>query len=124
MTQTIEIVERGRGPQLSTSRLTVMDVFYYLHRGYDFEFIHEAMPSLSRAEFDVVVDYVKAHHEEMVERDRRAEEFIRKGVEAQRARGGVFAESDDNLSTEARVARLKKKLEQKLAEGNGARDSG
>jgi hypothetical protein len=29
-TETIQIVERGRGPQLSTSRLTVLDVFYYL----------------------------------------------------------------------------------------------
>jgi hypothetical protein len=28
--ETIEIVDRGRGPQLSTSRMTVLDVFYYL----------------------------------------------------------------------------------------------
>jgi hypothetical protein len=27
-TETIEIVERGRGPQLSTTRITVSDVFY------------------------------------------------------------------------------------------------
>lgn len=26
-TKTIEIIDRGRGPQLSTSRITVMDVF-------------------------------------------------------------------------------------------------
>ena len=29
-TETIEIVDRGRGPQLSTTRITVMDVFYWL----------------------------------------------------------------------------------------------
>jgi hypothetical protein len=123
-TEAIQIIDCGRGPQLSTSRLTVMDVFYYLHRGYDFDFIHQAMPSLSQAEFDVVVDYVKTHHNEMVERDRRAEEFIRKGVEAQRARGGIFAEADENLTTEQRVARLKAKMQRQLSERNGARHSG
>jgi hypothetical protein len=28
------IVDRGRGPQIEGSRVTVMDVFRYLHRGY------------------------------------------------------------------------------------------
>jgi hypothetical protein len=53
-TETVQIIDRGRGPQLSTSRITVLDVFYYLHRGYDFTFIHRAMPSLSREEFDAI----------------------------------------------------------------------
>jgi hypothetical protein len=53
-TETIEIVDRGRGPQLATSRITVLDVFYYLHRGYDFDFIHTAMPSLTGPEFDAI----------------------------------------------------------------------
>lgn len=52
---TVQIVDRGRGPQLTTSRITVLDVFYYLHRGYDFDFIHRAMPSLTRAQFDAIV---------------------------------------------------------------------
>src|SRR5437764_14831745 len=86
-TQAIEIIDRGRGPQLSTTRITVLDVFYYLHRGYGYDTIHEVMPSLSREEFDVVVEYVNSHHDELVEKDRRAEEFISKGVEAQRASG-------------------------------------
>ena len=120
MSEPITIVNRGCGPQLSTTRLTVMDVFYYLHRGYDFDFIHMAMPSLSREEFDVVVEYVKTHYDEMVERDRRSDEFVRKGIEAQRARGGIFAEVDENLSTEERVARLKAKIRQLQAEKNGA----
>ena len=117
----IQIVDRGRGPQLSTSRLTVLDVFYYLHRGYDFDFIHRAIPSLSREEFDAVVTYVTKHRDELVERDRRAEEFIQRGVAEQRARGGIFAENDETLTTEERVARLKEKMTRKLAEKNGAR---
>jgi hypothetical protein len=122
-TEAIQIVDRGRGPQLSTSRITVLDVFYYLHRGYDLDFIQQAMPSLTREEFDMIVDYVNAHHAEMIERDRRAEEFVQRGIAEQKARGGIFAEADENLTTEERVARLKQKLQQKLAEQNGAGNS-
>lgn len=52
MTEPITIVDRGRGPQLSTSRITVLAVFYYLHRGYDYDCIRQAIASLSREEFD------------------------------------------------------------------------
>jgi hypothetical protein len=120
-TETVEIVDIGRGPQLSRSRITVLDVFYYLHRGYDFDFIHCAMPSLAREEFDAVVAYIKDHHDELVEQDRRTDEFHRRGMQAQHAKGGVFAASEENLTTEERVARLKEKMQQKLAEKNGAR---
>src|SRR5947209_408272 len=102
----IRIVDVGRGPQIEGHRLTVMDVFYYLHRGYDFDFIHWAMPSLTRAQFDAVLEYVRAHHDELAEKDRRVEEFHQRGIEAQRARGGIFAERDEHLSTAERVARL------------------
>src|SRR5689334_10978735 len=61
MKTAIQIVDLGRGPQLSTSRITVMDVFYYLHRGRDWRLIQQAMPTLTREEFDVVVDYVDRH---------------------------------------------------------------
>jgi uncharacterized protein (DUF433 family) len=117
----IRIVDVGRGPQIEGRRLTVMDVFYYLHRGYDFDFIHRAMPSLSREQFDAIVQYVSEHHEELLEKDRQADEFHQHGMEAQHARGGIFAPSDDNLTTHERVARLKAKMELKQAEKNGAR---
>src|SRR5437868_8292803 len=119
-TNEVRIVDLGRGPQIEGQRLTVLDVFYYLHRGYDFDFIQQAMPSLTRAQFDTVVEYVNEHHDELVEKDCRAEEFHQRGVEAQHARGGIFAESDENLTTEERVARLKEKMGRKLAEKNGA----
>ena len=120
-TKKVQIVDLGRGPQIEGHRLTVMDVFYYLHRGYDFDFIHRAMPSLTRAQFDAVVEYVRLHHDQLAEKDRRVEEFHQRGMEAQRSRGGIFAESEENLSTAERVARLKEKMERKLAEKNGAR---
>src|SRR5260370_14121426 len=106
-TQEIRIVDLGRGPQIEGHRLTVMDVFYYLHRGYDFDFIHQAMPSLTRSQFDAVVQYVKEHHSELLEKDRRTEDFHKRGIQAQRARGGIFADDDEQLSTDDRIARLR-----------------
>jgi uncharacterized protein (DUF433 family) len=114
-TPTVRIVDLGRGPQIEGHRLTVLDVFYYLHRGYDFDFIHRAMPSLLRQEFDAVVEYVTQHHAELVEKDRRADEFIQKGVAAQRA-SGLYHEIDEAVPVEERAARLKEKLHRKLSE--------
>jgi hypothetical protein len=114
MTQPITITDCGRGPQLSTSRITVLDVFYYLHRGDDFELIHRAMPTLTREEFDVVVEYIAAHRAELIERDRRAEERIRRGIEEQRAKG-LYSEIDESVPRDERIARLRAKLRERLA---------
>lgn len=120
-TKKVRIVDLGRGPQIEGHRLTVMDVFYYLHRGYDFDFIHRAMPSLTREQFDAVVAYVHEHRDELREKDRRVDEFHKRGMEAQHVRGGMFAEDDENLTTEERVRRLKEKMKRKAAEKNSAR---
>jgi uncharacterized protein (DUF433 family) len=116
----IQIVDHGRGPQIEGHRLTVMDVFYYLHRGHDFDFIHRAMPSLTRAEFDAVVAYVNEHHDELVEKDRRAEERIQKGIAEQKAKG-LYPTVDTSVPVEERAARLKAKLRRRneQAEKNG-----
>jgi hypothetical protein len=118
MPTTIEIVDHGRGPQLSTSRLTVLDVFYYLHRGHDFESIRRALPRLSRPEFDAVLAYVRAHHDELVERDRRAEELIRGDIQEQKVRG-LYQEIDEAAPPAERVARLREILHRQQAERNG-----
>lgn len=60
------------------------------------------------------------YHDELVEKDRKAEEFHQRGMEAQRARGGIFTASEENLTTEERVARLKEKMQKKQVEKNGA----
>jgi hypothetical protein len=114
-TDSIRIVDFGRGPQLSTSRVTVLDIFYYLHRGHDFDFIHEAMPTLSRAEFEVVVDFVNKHHDELVKQDCRAEEFIQRGIAEQKTKG-MYQEIDDSISQEERIARMKAKMRQQPGE--------
>ena len=108
-TDTVEIVDRGRGAQLSTSRITVLDVFYYLHRRHDFASIQEIMPSLTREEFDVVAAYVQRHHDELLEQGRRAEEFIQRCIAEQRAKG-LYREIDDSVPLPERLARLKAKM--------------
>ena len=117
-TQTVRIVHVGRGPQIEGHRLTVLDVFYYLHRGRDFAYIHRAMPSLTRAEFDAVVEYVGQHHAELVEADRRVEERNRKGIEEQKAKG-LHHEIDHSIPVEERAARLREKMRRKIADKNG-----
>jgi hypothetical protein len=116
-TETIQIIDSGRGPQLSTTRITVLDIFYYLHRGYDFAAIQRIMPTLTRAEYDVVEEYVKAHLDELVEADRRAEEFIQQGIASQKGKG-LFPAIDAAPRAE-RLARLKTKLHQRRSEKNG-----
>lgn len=121
-TQTIQIVDRGRGPQLPNNRITVMDVFYYLHRGRDFDFIHWVMPSLSREEFDAVVAYVNEHREELEEEDRQAEEWIKERIAEQKAKG-LYHEIDESIPLEERIARLREKMRRhqaEQAEKNGA----
>jgi len=113
-TTTVRIVDIGRGPQIEGQRLTVLDVFYYLHRGYDFEFIHRAMPSLTREAFDAVVEYVKEHHAELVEADRRADEFHRRNIEEQKAKG-LHHEIDHSVSVEVRAERLKEKMRRRAS---------
>jgi uncharacterized protein (DUF433 family) len=117
-TKTISIVDNGRGPQLSTTRITVLDIFYYLHRGYDVDTILEIIPALSREEIDVVVEHANAHHEELVELDRRAEEFIRRGMAEQKAKG-LRPEIDESVPLEERIARLREKLRRRIEEKNG-----
>lgn len=75
MDDTIAIVDRGRGPQLSTSRITVQDLVPYFQLGYSYErIIREAMPSLTVAEIRAVERYVDEHRDEVLEEDRRIRE--------------------------------------------------
>jgi hypothetical protein len=76
MDREISIVDRGRGPQLSTSRITIQDLFPYFQLGYSPEqIICEAMPSLSVAEIEVAQRYVDEHLPEVLEEDRLIREW-------------------------------------------------
>jgi uncharacterized protein (DUF433 family) len=53
-TETIEIVDRGRGPQLSTSRITVQDLVPYFQEGCSHAEIMRWIPTVSAEEIAVV----------------------------------------------------------------------
>jgi uncharacterized protein (DUF433 family) len=74
MPNNIEIIDRGRGPQLSTSRITVQDVVPMLKRNCPPEEIMELIPVLTREELRVIQDYVRDHYDDVMEQDRRIAE--------------------------------------------------
>src|SRR5438477_9638536 len=66
----IEIVDRGRGPQLSTSRITVQDLVPYFQEGCSHEEIIRWIPTLTTAEIAVAEHYYQEHKKELDEEDR------------------------------------------------------
>ncbi|HVA50545.1 MAG TPA: hypothetical protein VNH11_29640 [Pirellulales bacterium] len=71
MNAEITIVDRGRGPQLSTSRITVQDVVPYLQLKCGYDEILRIMPSLSVDEIKAIQCYVKENYDEVMAEDRR-----------------------------------------------------
>ena len=63
MNETIEIVDRGRGLQLSTSRITVQDLVPYFQRGCSHQDIMRWIPTLTPQEIasDVLAAKAAAH---------------------------------------------------------------
>ena len=62
------VVDRGRGPQLNNSRITVQDVWPYLEAGCSYRELAKDMP-LTPAQFTTLVAYIREH-----EADVRAED--------------------------------------------------
>jgi uncharacterized protein (DUF433 family) len=67
----IEIVDRGRGLQLSTSRVTVQDLVPYFQEGCTHEEIQRWIPTLSDGEIAVVEAFYIANKQLLDEDDRR-----------------------------------------------------
>lgn len=74
MSESVAIVDRGRGPQLSNSRITVQDLIPYLQRQCTYEQIMEAMPILTVEDIQVVERYVWDNYDAVMEQDRRIRE--------------------------------------------------
>src|SRR5580658_6057283 len=115
MTSAIRIVDRGRGLQLSTSRITVQDLVPYFQRGCSHQDIIRWIPSLSSEEIAVVERYYREHQAELDEKDRRIRERTEERVREQRLR---FPELQG--TAEERLARLKQLLDNRRQEKNGA----
>jgi uncharacterized protein (DUF433 family) len=113
MLKTIEIVDIGRGPQLSNSRITVQDLVPYFQTGSSYEEIMRAMPILSVEDIQTVERYVEEHKEEVMEEDRRirAENALRKNPPE--------VEKILREAREARYARAEARRKQRQQEANG-----
>src|SRR5258708_35970203 len=73
-TSPVHIVDRGRGPQLSTSRITVQDLVPYLQQDCTWEEIRAIMPVLTVEEYQTIKQYVRENYESVMEQDRRIRE--------------------------------------------------
>jgi uncharacterized protein (DUF433 family) len=115
MSTAIELVDRGRGLQLSTSRITVQDLVPYFQRGESYEEIMRWIPILTREEIAVVEGYYREHQRELDEEDARIRARTEERVRQQRLR---FPEPEG--TTAERLANLKRRHQER----NGARTSG
>jgi uncharacterized protein (DUF433 family) len=74
---------RGRGPELRSTRLTVYDLIPYFESG---QFTDEALCELFKIrqeELDALRQYIAEHHDEVMAANRRIDERIRREWEAQ-----------------------------------------
>ena len=117
MKKEIRIIDCGRGPQLSTSRITVLDLVPYFQKGCSREEITRWLPTLTPEEITLVEQYYQVNKDEMDEKDKRAREYREEQIRLQRLR---FPEED----REARLARMKKLLQIRQQEANGEGNPG
>ena len=109
MQSDIKIVDHGRGPQLSSCRITVQDLVPYFLLGYTHQQILEVMPTLSVEEIRTVEHYLAEHREAVMAEDQR----IRDRNAARRNPPEVEAIlRQGRREREARLALLRKKRDE------------
>lgn len=108
MSESIKLVDRGRGLQLSTSRITVQDLVPYFQAGYSHEEIIRWIPTLTCEEIAVVERYYREHKDDLDEEDRRIRARTEERLRLQRLR---FPEPEGD--SEQRRARLQELLQQR-----------
>jgi hypothetical protein len=114
MNHLITIIDRGRGLQLSTSRITVQDLVPYFQDDCPDAEIIRWIPTLTAEEIAVVRQYFLDHRTELDEQDRRIRERTEERIRLHRLR---FPEPEGTM--EERLARLREKLEQHRQRTNG-----
>ena len=115
-TETVQIVDHGRGPQLSTCRITVQDLLPYYREGASNDEIRRWIPALSDDEIALLKDYIRGHLEEVVQ----AEKDIKAYHDRIRAQQPAWTHANDALRLDERRALMRKKLTERKAGPNGA----
>src|SRR6266699_4506395 len=113
----IHLVDRGRGLQLSTSRITVQDLVPYFQEGCSNEEIIRWIPTLTAEEIAIVERYYREHQAELDEEDKQIRAYVAEQIRLQRLR---FPEEP----REVRLARIKETLRQRQQERNGEGNHG
>lgn len=108
------IIDRGRGPELEGTRVTVYNVVPYLLAGHSATYIAACM-NLSTAAVQTLIDYIEAHKEEVME--------VHWQIEARIARGNPpeimkrFEEAPTHKLLHARWEEFKRKRAEQEANG-------
>ena len=113
MPREITLVDRGRGLQLSTSRITVHDLVPYFQDGCSYDEIIHWLPSLTHEEIAVVERYYRQHKDELDEYERRVRAHRAEQVRSQR----LHFPAGEGGHPE-RLARLRQLLHQGRRENN------
>jgi len=86
MQKEIALVDRGRGLQLSTSRITVHDLVPYFQDGCSHDEIIRWVPSLTNEEIKIVECYYRQHKDELDEYEGRLRAYRAEQIRLQRLR--------------------------------------
>src|SRR5271157_2933207 len=86
MQKEITLVDRGRGLQLSTSRITVHDLVPYFQEGCSHDEIIRWLPILTHEKIRIVERYYREHKEELDEYERRVRAYRAEQIRSQRLR--------------------------------------
>jgi uncharacterized protein (DUF433 family) len=114
MQKEITLVDRGRGLQLSTSRITVHDLVPYFQDGCSYDDIIRWIPRLTHEEIAIVEGYYRQHRDELDEYERRVQAHRAEQIRSQRLRFPERAGDRDE-----RLAQLRQLLQQRRRESNG-----
>jgi len=114
MQKEITLIDRGRGLQLSTSRITVHDLVPYFQGGCSYDEIIRWIPNLTHDEIALVEHHYRQHKDELDDYERRVQAYRAEQIRLQRLR---FPEREG--SRHDRLTELKQLLQQRRREKNG-----
>ena len=86
MQKEITLVDRGRGLQLSNSRITVDDLVPYFQDGWSYDEIIRWVPSLTHEEIRIVECYYRQHKDELDKYESRVQAYRAEQIRLQRLR--------------------------------------
>ena len=113
----ITLVDRGRGLQLSTSRITVFDLVPYFKDNLAYDEIIRWIPSLTPQEIAVAEAHYREHKAELDEEDRKLIEYREEQARLQAIRFPIPDETREEKLARFRMI-IQKRQQEKNGEGN------